>query len=66
MGSELNLGPLAVFVGAIVWVWILGAPGALLAVPLTVGPVMIVEAFPSWSGVASLLPNQVEAHAGTA
>ena len=40
MGSELNLSPLVVFIAVIVWAWILGAPGApgaLLAVPLTVG-----------------------------
>ena len=38
MGSELNLSPLVVFLSVLAWAWILGAPGALLAVPLTVGP----------------------------
>ena len=60
MGSELNLSPLAVFIAIIVWVWILGAPGALLAIPLTLGLVMILEAFPSSRGVAGLLRNKVE------
>ncbi len=60
MGSELNLSPLAIFIAVIVWVWILGAPGALLAVPLTLGLVMILEAFPSSRGVAGLLRNKVE------
>ncbi len=60
MGTELNLSPLAVFIAVIVWVWILGAPGALLAVPLTLGLVMILEAFPSSRGVAGLLRNKVE------
>ena len=60
MGSELNLSPLTIFIAVIVWVWILGAPGALLAVPLTVGLVMILEAFPSSRGVAGLLRNKVE------
>ena len=45
MGSELNLSPLVVFIAVIVWAWILGAAGALLAVPLTVGLVMLLEAF---------------------
>ena len=47
MGSELNLSPLAIFIAVIVWVWILGAPGALLAVPLTLGLVTTLEVFPS-------------------
>ena len=36
MGSELNLTPLVVLISVIAWAWILGAAGALLAVPLTV------------------------------
>ena len=50
MGSELNLSPLVVFVAVVAWAWILGAAGALLAVPLTVGLVMFLEAFPSSRG----------------
>ena len=65
MGSELNLSPLAIFIAVIVWVWILGAPGALLAVPLTLGLVMVLEAFPSSRGVAGLLRNKVEPHPET-
>ena len=38
MGSELNLTPLVVFLSVLAWAWILGPAGALLAVPLTVGP----------------------------
>ena len=62
MGSELNLSPLVVFIAVIVWAWILGAAGALLAVPLTVGLVMLLEAFHSSRGIASLLRNTVELH----
>ncbi len=65
MGSELNLSPLAVFIAIIVWVWILGAAGALLAIPLTVGLVMVLEAFPSSRGMAVLFRNKVEPHPGT-
>ncbi len=65
MGSELNLSPLVVFVAVIVWAWILGPAGALLAVPLTVGLVMLLEAFPSSRGIASLFRNNVEPHPGT-
>ena len=45
------------------WAWILGAAGALLAVPLTVGLVMVLEAFPSSRGFAALLRNKVGAAA---
>jgi predicted PurR-regulated permease PerM len=60
MGSELNLSPLVVFLSVLVWAWILGAAGALLAVPLTVGVVAILEAFPSSRPIAVLLRNKVE------
>jgi predicted PurR-regulated permease PerM len=64
MGSELNLSPLVVFIAVIVWAWILGAAGALLAVPLTIGLVMVLEAFPSSQGLAALLRNSVEPQPG--
>ena len=60
MGSELNLSPLVVFIAVVVWVWILGPAGALLAVPVTVGLIMVLEAFPSSRGFAALLRNNVE------
>jgi len=66
MGSELNLSPLVVFIAVIVWAWILGAAGALLAVPLTVGVVAIMEAFPESRGAASLLRNKTPAKPGAA
>jgi AI-2 transport protein TqsA len=55
LGAELNLSPLAVFVAVVVWAWILGAAGALLAVPLTVGLVAILEAYPASRPIAALL-----------
>jgi AI-2 transport protein TqsA len=64
MGTELNLSPLVVFIAVIAWAWILGAAGALLAVPLTVGLVMVLEAFPSARGLAALLRNTVEPQPG--
>jgi predicted PurR-regulated permease PerM len=60
MGSELNLTPLVVFIAVIAWAWVLGAAGALLAVPLTVGLVAIMEAFPASRPVAALLRNKIE------
>jgi predicted PurR-regulated permease PerM len=64
MGSELNLSPLVVFLSVLAWAWILGAPGALLAVPLTVGLVAILEAFPSTRPFASLLRNRIDESPG--
>jgi predicted PurR-regulated permease PerM len=60
MGSELNLTPLVVFVAVVAWAWVFGAPGALLAVPLTVGMVAIMEAFPQSRPWATLLRNKAE------
>ncbi len=65
MGSELNLTPLVVFIAVIAWAWILGAAGALLAVPLTVGLVAIMEAFPASRPVAALLRNRIEPPPGS-
>lgn len=64
VGSELNLSPLVVFLSVIAWAWIFGPAGALLAVPLTIGLVMVLEAFPSSRGFAALLRNKVEPQPG--
>lgn len=55
MGTELNLSPLVIFLSIIVWAWVLGPAGALLAVPLTVGVVALLEASPSSRGIAVLM-----------
>jgi predicted PurR-regulated permease PerM len=65
MGSQLNLSPLVVFIALVVWAWILGAAGALLAVPLTLGLVTVLEAFPSSQALASVFRNKIEPNAGT-
>jgi AI-2 transport protein TqsA len=73
MGSELNLTPLVVMLSVIAWAWILGAAGALLAVPLTVGIVQLLEAFPQSAGIAAIMRNRASpeilprppAHGGT-
>jgi AI-2 transport protein TqsA len=65
MGSQLNLSPLVVFITLVVWAWILGAAGALLAVPLTLGLVTVLEAFPYSRSLASLFRNKIEPNART-
>jgi predicted PurR-regulated permease PerM len=64
MGTELNLSPLVIFVSIIAWAWILGPAGALLAVPLTVGLVALLEASPSSRGIATLMRNKAETERG--
>jgi len=64
MGSELNLSPLVVFLSVLAWAWILGAAGALLAVPLTVGLVALLEASPSTARIAALLRNRLHERPG--
>ena len=54
-GAELNLTPLVVFASVILWTWILGAAGGLLAVPLTTGLLAILEAFPASRRIAALM-----------
>lgn len=64
MGLELNLSPLVIFVSIIVWAWILGPAGALLAVPLTVAVVAALEAYPASRGIALLLRDHAEGEPG--
>jgi predicted PurR-regulated permease PerM len=64
MGTELNLSSLVVFLSVIAWAWILGAAGALLAVPLTVALVQLLDAFPSSRGIAALMRNRLDAPPG--
>jgi predicted PurR-regulated permease PerM len=64
MGAELNLTPLVVMLSVIAWAWILGAAGALLAVPLTVGLVAIMEIWPSTRSVAALMRNKTPPQPG--
>jgi len=64
LGTELNLSPLVIFVAVVVWAWILGPAGALLAVPMTVGLVAILEAFPASRPIAALMRNTLDRPAG--
>lgn len=64
LGLELNLSPLVVFIAVVVWAWILGAAGALLAVPLTVALVAILEASPETRPIAVLMRSQADEPAG--
>jgi predicted PurR-regulated permease PerM len=50
MGEELNLSFFVIFISLIVWTWILGGMGAILAIPLTISAMKAREiAFPEHS-----------------
>jgi AI-2 transport protein TqsA len=45
MGSRLSISPVVVFIGLLVWGYLLGGIGAILAVPLTIPVLIIMENF---------------------
>jgi predicted PurR-regulated permease PerM len=55
MGQGLKINPLVVFVGLFVWGFLLGGMGAILAVPLTVLVLTLMENFDATRMVAVLL-----------
>ena len=58
MGRGLNLSPTVVFLSFIFWVFLLGAPGAFLAMPLTLFLVVMLSTYPEASWLASLMVAQ--------
>ena len=58
MGRGLNLSPTVVFFSFIFWVFLLGAPGAFLAMPLTLFLVVMLSTYPEASWLASLMVAQ--------
>lgn len=55
MGRGLNLSPAVVFVSFIFWAWLLGAPGAFLALPITLFVAAMFQTFPETRWIASLM-----------
>src|SRR3712207_3050680 len=55
MGRGLSLSPTVLFVGFIFWAWLLGGPGAFLAVPLTIFAVLMLETFPETRWLAAVM-----------
>src|SRR5215216_7414202 len=55
MGRGLNLSPTVVFLSFILWAWILGGPGAFLAVPITLFVAIMLQTFPETRWLASLM-----------
>lgn len=55
LGVGLGLSPLVVMLSLIFWGWILGLVGALLAIPLTMSMVIVLERHPETRRYAQLL-----------
>ena len=55
LGRGLGISPLAVFTAMLFWGWVFGAVGVFLSVPLTMGVIAVLDAFPSSRPIAVLL-----------
>ena len=55
MGRGLNISPTVVFISFIVWAWLLGGPGAFLALPITLFVAVMFDTFPETRWLASLI-----------
>jgi predicted PurR-regulated permease PerM len=55
MGQGLKISPVVVFIGLFVWGFLLGGIGAILAVPLTMLVLIMMENFPGTRNLAILM-----------
>jgi predicted PurR-regulated permease PerM len=55
MGRGLSISPTILFIGFILWAWLLGGPGAFLAAPLTIFLILMLETFPETRWLASVM-----------
>jgi predicted PurR-regulated permease PerM len=55
LGARLRLNPVAIFLGVILWGWLWGVPGALLAVPILTTLKVIADAYPRFMAFGEFL-----------
>ncbi|HEX5353591.1 MAG TPA: AI-2E family transporter [Rhodanobacteraceae bacterium] len=55
MGRRMRLSPLAILVWLLIWAWMWGIPGALLAVPMLTCLKLITEWLPGWQWFARMV-----------
>lgn len=60
MGKGLSVSPTVVFLSFIFWMFILGGPGAFIAMPLTVGLILFMGVFEETRGLAALMATAPE------
>ena len=59
-GRQISISPLVVIVSILVWGWLWGAAGALLAVPIMVGLMVGFAQVPALQPLALLMSNQTD------
>lgn len=64
MGDKLKISPVIVFIGLFIWGYLLGGIGAILAVPLTLLVLIIMENFEGTRPLAILMRYTGEAKKG--
>jgi predicted PurR-regulated permease PerM len=55
MGRGLNVSPTVVFLSFTFWFWLLGAPGAFLAMPLTIFVALMLDTYPETRWLANVI-----------
>jgi len=55
MGRGLSPSPTVVFLSFVFWAWLLGGPGAFLALPITLFVAVMLETFPETRWIARLM-----------
>jgi predicted PurR-regulated permease PerM len=63
MGRGLNISPTIVFLSFIFWAWLLGGPGAFLALPITLFVAVMLDTFPETRWLANIMGVSPEAGA---
>lgn len=58
MSRGLRLSPTAVFISFAFWTWLLGAPGAILAMPITSFLMVMFDTFPRTRWLAAVMGTQ--------
>ena len=61
LGRGLSISPLVVFLSFFFWSWLLGGPGMLLAMPLTVMLLFILQSYDDTRWLAVLISESKEA-----
>jgi AI-2 transport protein TqsA len=55
MGRGLSISPTIVFLSFIIWAWLLGGPGAFLALPITLFVAVMFDTFPETRWLARII-----------
>jgi AI-2 transport protein TqsA len=55
MSRGLSISPTIVFLSFVFWAWLLGGPGAFLALPITLFVAVMLDTFPETRWLANLM-----------